>query len=389
MPDVIIIGAGLAGLACAKLLRARDVTCVLLEASDGVGGRVRTDVSQGFSLDRGFQVLLTAYPEAQVLLDYSSLHLQPFAPGALIQRNGARHLLADPFRRPTQALPSLLAPIGSWADKLRVGRMRYRVLHSPSQGDSTTLEYLQSQGFSADFIESFFRPFFGGIFLERELRTSCRMAEFVFRMMAFGDTSLPSAGMGAISSQLAIGLDVKLNSRVVAVEDRSVQIESGERLEARAIVIATEGPEAARLTGLPVRASRGVSCLYFAADHAPISEPLLVLNGDSTGPVNNLCVPSNVATAYAPPGAALISVAALGTDPDLIAVREQLASWFGPQVSRWQHLRTYRIAHAQPEPPPRHFPAGFHVCGDHTEASSIQGALLSGRRMAESVIQSL
>lgn len=238
------------------------------------------------------------------------------------------------------------------------------------------------------FIESFFRPFFGGIFLERDLQTSSHMAEFVFRMMATGDTALPAEGMGAISRQLAAGVAVKLNTRAVAIQGRSVQLESGERLDARAIVVATEGPEAARLTGLPVRGSRGVSSIYFAADHPPIDEPLLVLNGES-GPVNNLCVLSNVATTYAPPGAALISAAVLGTNPDTVAVREQLASWFGPQVHRWPHLRTYRIAHAQPEPPPRHFPAGWHVCGDHTESSSIQGALLSGRRIAESVIQSL
>ncbi len=267
--------------------------------------------------------------------------------------------------------------------------MRYHVLHSSPAPESSTLAYLEGQGFSPDFIESFFRPFFGGIFLERELRTSSHMAEFVFRMMAMGDTALPAEGMGAVSRQLAGGLAVRLNSRVAAIRDRSVQLESGERLDAKAIVVATEGPEAARLAGLPARGSRGVSSLYFAADHAPLDEPLLVLNGESAGPINNLCVLSNVASTYAPPGASLISVTVLGTNPDTVAVHEQLAAWFGPQVHRWRHLKTYRIAHAQPEPPPRHFPAGWHVCGDHAESSSIQGALVSGSRMAETVINTL
>lgn len=389
MADVVIVGSGLAGLSCARRLREWKVDCLVVEASDGVGGRVRTDRVDGFLLDRGFQVLLTAYPEAIALLDYNQLQLHSFEPGALVQRHGARHLMADPWRRPGKALESLLAPIGTLGDKLRVARMRYQVLYGGDRPETSTLAYLEEQGFSSSFINDFFRPFWSGIFLEPDLRTSSRVAEFVFRMMALGDTALPRQGMGAISQQLASDVPVRLNSTVVGLTGQSITLESGERLQASAVVLATEGPAAARLMGLPEPGSRSVSCVYFAADVAPISEGILVLNGDGCGPVNHLCVPSAVSSSYAPPGAALVSATVLGMNPDLAAVREQLAGWFGPVVHRWQHLRTYRIAHGQPELTSLQFPPGLHVCGDYLESASIQGALVSGRRAAEAVMKTL
>jgi len=386
MANVLIVGAGLAGMACGRYLNAKGVDCLLLEASDSIGGRVRTDSFQGFQLDRGFQVLLTAYPEARAVLDYPALHLMPFEPGALIQIHGKRHRLSDPFRRPSHALSSLFSSVGSFADKLRVARMRYRAIHVGSS-DATTQRYLEAQGFSPQFIEQFFRPFFGGIFLERELRTSSRMAEFVFRMMALGDTSLPRDGMGAISRQLADGLNILLKKRVRSVSANSVTLENGDHLTASAVILATDGLTAAGFANVPAMASRSVSCLYFAADHPPIEEAILVLNGDGRGPVNNFCVVSAVAKSYAPPGAALMAATVLGANPDEAEVREQMASWFGPATRKWRLLRTYRIGHAQPEP--RAFPPGWHVCGDHLEQASIDGALVSGRLAAEKVLRTL
>ncbi len=295
------------------------------------------------------------------MLNYDELQLGLFELGALVQRNGARHLLADPWRRPGKAFESLLVPVGTIADKLRVARMRYRVLYGADRRETSALAYLEEQGFSSSFIRSFFRPFWSGIFLEPDLQTSSRVAEFVFRMMARGDTALPRQGMGAISQQLAAGVSVMLNSTVVGLTGESITLDSGERLPARAVVLATEGPAAARLMGLPEPGSRSVSCVYFATDAAPISEGILVLNGDGRGPVNHLCVLSEVSASYAPPGAALLSATVLGINPDLPAVREQLAGWFGPVVHRWQHLRTYRIAHAQPELTVLRMPPGLHV----------------------------
>lgn len=408
--DVLVVGAGLAGLACAVELEKAGRCVLLLEASDGVGGRVRTDRVEGFTLDRGFQVLLTAYPETRRVLDYAALELGAFLPGALVRRNGRFHELTDPWRRPGRALATLTAGVGSLADRLRVGRYRARVRRGSLDAllrrpETTALSRLREEGFSEGMIDGFFRPFFGGVLLDRELGASSRMLDFVFRMMADGNVSLPSAGMGALPEQLANRLSagaLRLGARVASVGPREVQLESGETLAAEAVVVATEGPEAARLLrGLPAPGSRAVRCLYFAAERPPVQEPILVLDGEGSGPVNNLCVPSQVVSSYAPPGAALVSASVLDGPADPAAlersVREQLTSWFGSGIDGWRLLRIYDIPHAQPSqaPPaldpterPVRLEEGTYVCGDHRDTASLHGALVSGRRAAEAVLES-
>ncbi len=412
-PDVLIIGAGLAGLCGARRLAAHGISCLILEASDGVGGRVRTDVVDGFLLDRGFQVLLTAYPEAQQSLDYPALDLRRFYAGALVRVDGRFQRVADPWRHPVDAVRTLFSPIGTLRDKLAVARFRGEVRSGALDDlfhheETTTLEALQAAGFSHAMIEPFFRPFFGGVFLDSTLRTSSHMLAFVFRMMSLGDTALPAHGMGAISQQLANALPpgtVRTRAPVAEVKSGTVILASGEHLSAPAVVIATDGSTAARLSGtlLPV-SSQSTTCLYFTAPQAPIAEPVLVLNGEGRGPVNSFCVVSAVAPSYAPPGAALLSATVIGNPPhdDEVLeamVRAQLAQWFGPDVHQhWRHLRTYRIPHALPQQVPPSFvgsdrPArlqpGLFVCGDHYDTASINGAMRSGRRAAEAVIADL
>ena len=406
--DAIVIGAGLAGLSCARRLAGGGLDVRVLEASDGVGGRVRTDDCNGFQLDRGFQVLLTAYPEAPEVLDYTALDLRPFYAGALTRAAGGFHRLADPWRHPWDALRGLFAPVGGLRDKLRVAGLRRRVLsrelHQLFAGsEQSSIAFLRTFGFSDAMIERFFRPFFSGVFLESELQTSSRMLQFVFAMFAAGDAALPAAGMEAIPRQLAARLPadrIRLKAEATRIDGTAVWLASGERLQARAIVVATDGPAAARLVeGLPSPASRSVTCVYFAAEKPPIDEPILVLGADGDGPVNNMCVPSVVAPSYAPAGAALISASVVGmpatSDASLEReIRDQLAGWFGSAVERWEHLRTYRIAHALPVIEPRWTPGpdrpiqvrpGTYLCGDHRESPSIQGAMASGRRAAEHV----
>lgn len=411
MPDVLIVGAGLAGLCCARHLIAHGLSCDIFEAADAVGGRVRTDQVDGFLLDRGFQVLLTAYPEAQRMLDYAALDLQPFYPGALVYMDNGLHRVADPWRHPFDAVRTLLSPIGSLGDKLRVATLRHQVrsgsLHALwNRPERTTLAALETAGFSAAMIDAFFRPFFGGVFLERELQTSSRLFEFVFRMFSEGDIALPAGGMGAIAAQLARQLPdavVHLNRKVQALRDNAVTLTSGETFRARRVVLATEGPEAARLVqDLEPVASRSVICMYFAAEKPPLDEAILMLNGSDEGPVNNVCVPSAVAPSYAPAGAALISVTIL---PDHLvqdmhleqAVRSQMSRWFGSGVRHWRHVRTYRIPHALPAqipqpdavtPRPARHGADLWVCGDYRESASIHGAMVSGRRAAEAIVES-
>lgn len=409
--DAIVVGAGLAGLCCAVQLQRSGADFVMVEASDSVGGRIRTDRVDGFQLDRGFQVFLTSYPEAKQQLDYRALRLKPFLPGAMVRHAGGFHLLADPWRSPFSAVSSLLSPIGSFADKLRIARLRSRSLRGSVEDrfddpETTTLRALQDAGFSDSIIDRFFRPFLGGIFLDPELMTSSRMLYFVFRMFSLGAASLPAEGMQAIPRQLASALPeskIRLNERVARVHSGGVCLESGEELSARAVVVAVDGIAAGTLLGGEIAsAGQGVSSLYFAAERPPIQQPLLVLNGGEGGPINNLCVPTLVAHTYGPVGASLISVTVLGASeaPErLIAeVRDQLGEWFGPATKGWRHLRTYRIPYALPQqsPPalssperPVRWGPGVYVCGDHRDNASIQGAMVSGRRAADAVLEDL
>jgi phytoene dehydrogenase-like protein len=407
--DVVVIGAGLSGLCCARRLIEKGVSCRILEASDDVGGRIRSEIVDGFTLDRGFQVFLTAYPEAQRVLDYDALGLGKFEPGALIRYRGRFHRFADPWRRPRWAAESMLAPVGSLSDKVRIGRLRRRLMHSElstiyRRPEKTTLNALREFGFSQRIIDRFFRPFFSGVFFESDLYTSSRMFEFVFKMFAMGDTALPAGGMARIPRQLAASLPpdtIQFGRRVVAIDEGSVTLLGGERISAKAVVVAVERGAAARLTNaIPLREDNGTLCLYFAAPKPPIEDPTLVLNGDGEGPVNNLCVPSQVAADYAPPNQSLVCVsvpqhfeqAAAGI---VESVLRQCHDWFGAQVHCWRHLRTYRIAHATPalippaldpvEKPVRLSPS-VYVCGDHRETASMNGAMRSGRRAAEAYL---
>lgn len=425
MHDVVIIGAGLAGLCCARELNRRGQSCLLLEASDRVGGRVRTEIVDGFQIDRGFQVLLTSYPEARALLDLDALRLHEFLPGALVRYGGKFHELTDPWRRPLAALKSLASPIGTFTDKLRVADYRGKVLRGPlAEGfeapETTALEDLREAGFTPAMIDRFFRPFLGGIFLDPDLVTSNRMLRFVFRMFSLGPATLPAGGMHAIPRQLAAGLPegtIRLNTVVTAIQPEGVTLADGSQIPARAVVVATEGPAANRLlqtlsqTPSPVTlqtgrtseaiatAGQGVTCLSFAAARAPVTQPILVLNGEGSGPINNLCVPTAVAPSYGPPDRSLVSVTVLGVGHEPAAlerdVRAQLVAWYGSAPHDWKLLKIDRIPYALPRqaPPALAVPersvrwrSGVYVCGDHRDNASIQGAMVSGRRAAEALL---
>ena len=408
-PDVLVIGAGLAGLTCARRLHDRTLDVLVLEASDRVGGRVRTDTVDGFRLDRGFQVLLTAYPETQRELDYDALDLHPFHDGALVRYNGRFHRIADPRRHPLDAPRTLVAPIGSLADKLRILRLRRTLARNSlpqvmERPEHTTLEALRTRwGFSSAMIDRFFRPFFGGIFFDRTLEASSRMFEFVFKMFAEGRTVLPAGGIDQMPRQMRQhlpGKAVRLNAPVEAVEAQSVTLRDGETLQAPHVVVATEAPEANRLVGnVTPTEGRSTVCLYYDAPRSPLDDPLLVLNGDGVGPINNVAVPSDVAPGYAPKDRALVSVVVVGPPPDPQdtlerEVRAQLIDWFGLQAGGWTHLQTQHIPYALPEQAPpflsppekavRRRP-GLYVCGDHRRTASLNGAIASGRAAADAV----
>ncbi|MFO8173817.1 MAG: NAD(P)/FAD-dependent oxidoreductase [Longimicrobiales bacterium] len=407
--DVLIVGGGLAGLACGLELHAGGARPLILEAGDGVGGRVRTDVQDGFRMDRGFQVLLEAYPECRRILDYEALELKAFYPGATIWTGKDFTRFSDPYRRPQDVMATLASPLGSFSDKLRVTRLRKEVRQGPPRDllagpDVTTKEDLEAMGFSSGMIQGFFRPFFGGVLLSPDLSDSSRIFRYIFRMFSEGDISVPARGMGEIPLQMADRLpeaSIRLHARVDSVTPGGVRLDSGEEIQADVLVLATEGPEAARLfPGIRVPGSKGATCLYFQAPEPPLEGPILVLDGSGSGPVNNLAVMSQISADYAPPGQNLVAVGCIGLpsgspEETEAAVRRQLKDWFGGAVEEWRLLRSYRIPHAQPGQPPgvlepaerpvRLGPGRF-VCGDHRETASLQGAIHSGRRAAREVL---
>ncbi len=406
---VLIVGGGLAGLACAIRLHEAGARPFIFERSDGVGGRVRTDPMDGFLLDRGFQVFLDAYPEAGDLLDKESLDLRAFKPGALIYKNSGLWRIMDVLREPRHLIKSIFAPVGSLADKLRVAALKVRLMRLSIEDiarheDMTTESYLQRSGFTPPMIDGFFRSFYGGIFLERELHTSSRMFEFTFKMFSQGSATLPSRGMGEIPRQLASRLPpgtIRLGARVMAIQPGSITLDSGEQIQGDAVVVATDGSTAAGLVSAMATAElvwRSVTCLYFSAARSPLSEAIIALNGTGSGLVNNVCVPSDLSPDYAPPGRALVSVSVLGTvDPDDLELRvlAELEAWFGSTVREWRHLRTYRIERALPRQEPGigltgpgfRTEAGVYLCGDHLWSASIEGAIISGLRTADAILQ--
>lgn len=413
--DVIVIGAGLSGLACALTLRDHGLDALVVEAADAVGGRIRTDRRDGFLLDRGFQVLQTWYPEARRFLDYGALDLRAFEPGALVHLEGRCQRVSDVWRRPARLPEMIASPIGTLTDKLRLLGLRRCCLAGSledlyARPETSALGRLRDLGFSATMIERFFKPFFSGVFFEPELACSSRAFEFVFRAFALGDTALPARGMEEIPSQLAARLplgSIRTGTRVERLLDHQVLLASGERLGARALVIATEGREAARLLGQPTTAPiqvdhRGTTCLYFAADRAPFPGPYLFLNGEGRGVVNSVICPSNLSEHYAPAGTSLITVNCHGTDqsPDTLetALRRDLEGWFGAEVRHWQRLAVYQLPQALPaQTPPVQYPGGtsprqsdhLWVCGEYRSAPSIHWALHSGRRVAAGVARAL
>ncbi|MPR34607.1 NAD(P)/FAD-dependent oxidoreductase [Salmonirosea aquatica] len=404
---IIIIGGGVAGLACARYLHQAGVVPRVLEASDAVGGRVRTDVLDGFRLDRGFQILLTAYPEARRLLHYDALNLQAFRSGAMIRQDNGFTEMPNPLREPLTVFKALTASVGTLGDKLRLVELM-REVNTVARAedffrdqDTTTLAYLQNYGWSPQMIATFFEPFFGGVFLENDLITSSNFFRFVFKQFYNGEAVLPAKGMQAIPEQLAAGLPagtLRLNSPVAALEGQTILLKNGETIRAETVVLATDAATADRLLGASQKRQYNVTtCTYFAANRSPSTKKMLILNPNRLSVVHHLCVPSDVAFGYAPDGQSLISVSTQGLDladdAKLAAdIRLELGKWFGDEVKDWRHLRTYHLPQALVRyeagstPESLQLAPGLYRCGDYTAYPSLNAALQTGREVAEMII---
>lgn len=409
---VIVVGAGLAGLTCAKMLSRRSAEVSVFEASDGIGGRVRTDVKGGFLLDRGFQVYFPAYPAARRHLDHAELDLRAFDPGAIIRRGSKESVLSDPLRDPKAILPSLLSEAATFADKLRTLKLAAACVLERSDAagrlngdDVTGLEYLRGHGFSERIIDDFCRPFYGGIFLDRSLSTSSRVLRFTFKMLATGKAAVPARGIGEIPKQLAAWLPAGVVRTQSPVEkllwegDRVVGVGAGgEEHEADAVVVAAEAPAVKRLAGVEApEGAVGQVCVYYTGSGLG-SGKKIVLNAEDGGFINNVVEMSSVSPSYTPGGERLLSVVALqGFDLS----DEEVYRRGVEDVSRWypeadlEPLAVYRVPYAQFVQPPgihttlpqnRTGTPGLVLAGEYTVDSSINGAMLSGEKAAQEVM---
>jgi phytoene dehydrogenase-like protein len=416
---IAIVGGGLAGITAARVLFRERAPFVLFEREPVLGGRVRTEVTpEGFRLDRGFQVLFTRYPAVRRFVDLKQLGLCAFTPGAVILGpGGERDELADPLRVPASVWKTLRSPALSLADKgrvaLEVADLRLRIAEGIwADRDTTTHAYLHQRGFSEAAIERFFRPLFGGIFLDRSLNTSSNAFRFTFKMLAEGDTAVPALGIGELARQLAAPLppgSLRLGVTVEALLREGGRVTGArigdEEFRADAVILAIDSPTAAALSGeaLPA-AGNGVTTLYFAGPRPVTDEQRLLLNADPEGTINEAVQISNVAPQYAPPGEHLLSVTVLGNRPEPDAdieakVRTELSGWFGDDAVAHQRLLSLsRIAFAQFSQPAgfaerlpsvRSALPGLYHGGEYTRASSINGAMEAGEAAARAVLEDL
>lgn len=405
--ETLIIGGGITGLMCAAFLQSKGRECLLLESSNRLGGRIRTETYRQFLLDRGFQVFLTSYDQGGAFLDRSKLQLGSFSPGAYISDGKSIQFMGDPLRDFSSLLPTLGCHTASLSDKWKVWRLSMRLKQASDDQiwnatESTSIEYLKNQGFSESMIERFFRPFFGGVFLDDQLSVSSRLFEYLFKRFATGVAALPARGMEAIPKSMSQHLcrdSILLNTRVVSLDGDQVVLETGERLRAKQTVIALDQHAACDLMQDPQKpAFRSTKVYYYSTLQCALKHPAIMLNSTGHGRIQHLCFPSQAQPAYAPAGYHLVSVTLSPMEDgsfgelDADSVREEAGDLLQLGTCDWEFLKSYQVPRALPQMQSIPGPGFLRLkenlwqAGDHLSYPSINGALYSGQLVAEKLI---
>ncbi|MGK0379476.1 NAD(P)/FAD-dependent oxidoreductase [Patiriisocius sp. Uisw_017] len=405
---IYIVGAGVSGLVAARILEDNGFNPVIIEATDRVGGRVKTDIVQGYQLDHGFQVLLTAYPAAKKFLNLEALELQKFLPGATIFNNGGNKTIGDPLRNLSLLIPTLFSGIGTFSDKVKILKLNALLKKTTlseifAKTEKTTIQYLVDFGFSTEMISKFFKPFFSGIFLEPKLETSSRMFEFVYKMFGEGFAALPKAGIEAIPKQLQEHLKkttIKFNTKVKAVENGKILLANGTKLESHFTIIATA--PSALISNLKNQETQWKSCdtLYFEIETRTIEKPLIGLITNEDALVNNIFYHTSIKS-QSKGNKELLSVTVVKnhnlSNEDLkIQVEKELTDYCG--ITIFSFIKQYSIAKALPNlnalqnemlPSETRLTTGVFLAGDTQLNGSLNAAMIAGERAALGVIETL
>jgi protoporphyrinogen oxidase len=403
-----IIGAGISGLIAAIVLEEKGYSPTIIEATDRVGGRVKTDLVDGYQLDHGFQVLLTGYPAAQKYLDYKALNLQKFLPGAVIIKGGKQKILGDPLRNLSLLFPTLFSGIGNFSDKLRILRLNTQlkkktvsqIFNDPEQ---TTLEYLKQFGFSDDMINQFFKPFFSGIFLELKLETSSRMFQFVYKMFGEGYAAIPKAGMEAIPIQLAQKLkntSFKFNSKVIHINEREITLTDQSKLNSDYIIVATDSSRLMPSKVSQLTQWRSCDTLYFETETRVIDKKLIGLFPEQESLVNNVFYHTSIDSAGRPKkellSATVIDRQNLSDELLIDRVKSDLKIFGGIDTNRL--IRMYSIPNALPKLDDLKYEKSFSelqisdrvfLAGDTQLNGSLNAAMISGENAALGLLELL
>ena len=403
-----IIGGGISGLIAARVLENYGYNPTIIESTDRVGGRVNTDIINGYQLDHGFQVLLTAYPAAQKYLNYDALELQEFLPGAAIFKTRTLKIVGDPLRNISLLIPTLFSGIGTFSDKLKILKLNQKLKNKSvdaifSESEQSTLDYLINFGFSNAIINDFFKPFFCGIFLETQLDTSSRMFEFVYKMFGEGDATIPKAGIEAIPKQLLNNLKTttfKYNTKVTALKDGEITLDDDTKLESNYTIVATEA--SGLISNLKNQSTEWKACttLYFETETRVIEKKLIGLIPKSGTFINNIFYNSSLKCAINPKKEVLsvtvIDDQGLSGKALIEAVQTELKELCG--IIPKAFIKLYNIPRALPKlkdlkyemtPSETRLTDRLFLAGDTQLNASLNAAMISGERAALGVIESL